>query len=181
MRILRLHGISKDAWKRYSDGSSWEYDVIEAGYKYNTTDINSAMGIEQLKKIEFMWGERKRIADRYNRSFANEDGVILYQIKEDRESAWHLYPIKLNIDILNISRNNFINEMSNRGIKTSVHFIPLYRFSYYKKMGFSAKYYPESEWVFERTFSLPIYPGMRDDEIDYVIECVLGILRYYKR
>ncbi|MBN2042101.1 MAG: DegT/DnrJ/EryC1/StrS family aminotransferase [Spirochaetes bacterium] len=177
MRILRLHGISKDAWKRYSEEGSWKYDVIYTGYKYNPMDICSSIGLEQLKKIDVMNDQRKKIAQKYNDSFQNEEGLILYKIKTDRESSWHLFPLKLNIEILKITRDEFIEEMGKRGIFTSVHFIPLYKFNYYKSLGYNESYYPESEWIFDRTVSLPIYPGLSDDEIKYIIENVLDIIK----
>ena len=175
IRILRLHGISKDAWKRYSKEGNWEYDVIENGYKYNTTDINAALGLAQLKKIEWMWKERIKIAEKYNEEFKNYEELILYKVKDDRISSWHLYPVKLNLEALKINRNQFIEELKNRGIGTSVHFIPLYRFSYYKKL-YNHEDFPNSEWIFERVISLPIFPGMTDKEINYIIDNVLNII-----
>lgn len=181
IKILRLHGISRDAWKRYTSEGSWEYDVIEAGFKYNTTDINAAIGIEQLKKLNFMNEKRSELARLYNNAFKNMDSIILYRVKEDRETAWQLYPLKLKLETLKIDRNQFIQEMKNRGIGTSVHFIPLYRFTYYKKLGFNALDYPESEWVYNRVVSLPIFPDMKENEIDYVIENTLDILKKNRR
>ena len=177
MRVLRLHGISKDAWKRYTAAGSWRYDVIENGYKYNTTDLNAALGLAQLRKVEWMWQERKRIARRYDAAFAGEKGLIPYQVKPDRVSAWHLYPLRLRLEALTIDRDAVAEALKARGVGISVHFIPLYHFSYYRRNGYSAEGYPQSEWVFERTLSLPIFPGMRDEEIEYVIEAVLSILR----
>jgi len=182
MRILRLHGISKDAWKRYTKEGSWEYDVLENGYKYNTTDINAALGLAQLKKADWLWERRKYIAERYNEVFKDYKELILYKVKEDRTSSWHLYPLKLNLEALKIDRNGFIGELKKRGIGTSVHFIPLYRFTYYKeRFGYTPQEFPNSEWVFERVLSLPIYPGMSEEEIDYVIENVVDIVKTYKR
>lgn len=182
MRILRLHGISKDAWKRYTKEGSWEYDVLENGYKYNTTDINASLGLAQLKKADWLWERRKHIAERYNEAFKDYEELILYRVKEDRTSSWHLYPLKLNLEALKIDRNGFIEELKNRGIGTSVHFIPLYRFTYYKeRFGYTPQDFPNSEWVFERVLSLPIYPGMTEEEIDYVIENVVDIVRTYRR
>ena len=180
IRMLRLHGISKDAWKRYSKEGSWEYDVIHMGYKYNISDINSAIGIEQFKKIDSMNDTRKNIAEKYIDSLKECEGIFLYKVKQDRKSSWHLFPIKLNLEYLNINRNQFIIELEKMGISTSVHFIPLYRFSYYTEMGYNSKNYPDSEWVFDRTISLPIYPGMEDNEIDYVIDNVLNIVKKSK-
>jgi len=182
MRILRLHGISKDAWKRYTKEGSWEYDVLENGYKYNTTDINAALGLAQLKKADWLWERRKYIAERYNEAFKDYEELILYKVKEDRTSSWHLYPLKLNLKALKIDRNRFIEELKNRGIGTSVHFIPLYRFTYYReKFGYTPREFPNSEWVFERVLSLPIYPGMTEEEADYVIENVVDIVKTFRR
>jgi dTDP-4-amino-4,6-dideoxygalactose transaminase len=181
MRLLRLHGVSKDAWGREKTTNSWEYDVVGVGYKYNTTDINTVIGIEQLKKIDFMNNERHKIASMYNNALKRNDAVFLYKVKDDRETSWHLYPLKLNLERLSIDRNDFINELKARKIATSVHFIPMNRFTYYKNLGYSAGETPNSEWVFERTLSLPIFPGMTDKEINYVIENVLDLLDKYNR
>ncbi|RUM50249.1 MAG: UDP-4-amino-4,6-dideoxy-N-acetyl-beta-L-altrosamine transaminase [Hydrogenothermus sp.] len=182
LRILRLHGISKDAWKRYTKEGSWEYDVIENGFKYNTTDINSALGLAQLKKLEWMWKKRTEIAQKYNEVFKDYEELILYKVKDDRTSSWHLYPLKLNLEALKINRNQFIEELKKRGIGTSVHFIPLYRFSYYRKnFDYNPKDFPNSEWIFERVVSLPIFPGMSDEDINHVIENIIDLVKKSKR
>jgi len=154
---------------------------MEAGFKYNTTDIASAIGIEQLKKAEEMWRMRKRIAERYSGAFRGSEGLILYTVKPDRETSWYLYPVDLNLEALSITRDRFIEEMRDRGVGLSVHFIPLYEFTYYRKLGFTGEGYDNSRWVFERTMSLPIFPGMTDAEIDYVIENVLDIVKNNRR
>jgi perosamine synthetase len=128
-----------------------------------------------------MWKERERTANIYDDAFKEYSELILYKIKSDRISAYHLYPIKLNPEALKIDRNQFIELLKERGIGTSVHFIPLYRFSYYKKMGYQVDDYPNSEWVFKRLISLPIYPGMKDDEINYVIGNIIELIKKYKR
>ena len=126
MKRLRLHGITKDAWNRYSDKGSWEYDVSEAGYKYNITDIASAIGVEQLKKSDGMNLARRKIAFRYNSAFSKTGLLDLWNVRDEIECAWHLYPVKLKTDALKINRNEFIIELKNRGIGTSVHYIPMY-------------------------------------------------------
>ncbi len=176
MTTLRLHGISRDPWKRQNSDAPWRYDVTETGYKYNTTDIASAMGLEQLKKLEAMWEMRKRIAESYNDAFSNMDEVALYRVKEDRETSWYLYPVTLNLEMLSISRDRFIVEMLERGIQLSVHFIPLYRFSCYESV-FDPASYVNSEWAFERSVSLPIFPGMAGEEVNYVIDNMRDILK----
>jgi dTDP-4-amino-4,6-dideoxygalactose transaminase len=181
LRMMRLHGISRDAWKRYTKEGTWEYDVLDAGFKYNTTDVNSALGIEQMKKLEFMNGKRACIAEKYNDAFAGVRGIIPYVVKNDRKTAWHLYPLRLDLDALKIDRNRFIDELKGRDVGISVHFIPLYRFTYYKSLGFVSSDYPSSEWVFERILSLPIFPGMTDEEVNFVIENVLDIIKSNRR
>lgn len=177
IRKLRLHGITSDAWKRYTAAGSWKYDVFEAGYKYNTTDINAAMGLAQLEKLDEMTRMRRTIALKYDDAFSKVSELIPFVIEKNRESAWHLYPIRLDVSRLKIGRDDVIELLKARGIITSVHFIPLYRFSLYKKMGLKAKNFPGSEWIFKRVISLPIYPGMTESEIEYVIENVVDIVK----
>lgn len=177
IRRLRLHGITSDAWKRYTAAGSWKYDVFEAGYKYNTTDINAAMGLVQLQKLNAMTESRCRIAQKYNAAFSGVEEIIPYVIEKDNKSAWHLYPLRLDIRRLKISRDEVIELLKARGIITSVHFIPLYRFSLYKKAGWTLKDFPGSEWVFKREISLPIYPGMTDEECAFVSENVIDIVK----
>lgn len=177
IRRLRLHGITSDAWKRYTAAGSWKYDVFEAGYKYNITDINAAMGLIQLQKLNAMTEARCRIAQKYNTAFSGVEEIIPYVIEKDNKSAWHLYPLRLDIRRLKISRDEVIEILKSRGIITSVHFIPLYRFSLYKKAGWTTKDFPGSEWIFKREISLPIYPGMTDGEIAFVIQNVIDIVK----
>ena len=182
MRILRLHGISKDAWKRYSNEGSWYYEVLEAGYKYNMTDIQASLGLAQLKKVEWMWAKRKEIARKYTEAFKSLVELNTPYIKPDRKSAWHLYIIKLNLEMLNINRNQFIEELKKRGIGTSVHFIPLFLHPFYRNtFGYSSEEFPASNWVYERIVSLPIYPGMTDENIESVVEAVLSVVKKYRK
>lgn len=176
MRRLRLHGITKDAWNRYSEKGTWQYDVSEAGYKYNMTDIASAIGIEQLKKCEMMSSMRHEIADKYNNAFKNSELLDTWRVRDDKECAWHLYPILVNTDAVSISRDEFIEKLKEAGIGNSVHYIPMYRFSCFNDSGCSPAGFPGCEHMFARQVSLPIYPGLTGEEIDYVISTVLSIL-----
>jgi len=161
---------------------SWYYEVVEAGYKYNMTDIQAALGLAQLGKLEWMWERRKAIARRYTEAFKGVEAIISPVVKPDRESAWHLYVIKLDLEALRISRDRFIEELKERGIGTSLHFIPLHRHPYYRDTcGYRPGDFPEAEWVYERCVSLPIYPGMRDEEVEYVIEGVVDVCEEYRR
>jgi perosamine synthetase len=182
VRTLRLHGISKDAWKRYSKGGSWYYEVIEPGFKYNMTDLQASLGIAQLRKVDWLWEKRKEIARRYTDAFASTGCIIPPSVKADRQSAWHLYIIKLHLEALSIDRNGFIEKLRECGIETSVHFIPLHRHPFYRNtFGVMPEGFPNAEWLYERSISLPIYPGMTAPEVDYVIEQVTDLCRKAKR
>jgi perosamine synthetase len=177
MRMMRLHGISQDAWKRYSAEGSWYYEVVDTGYKYNLTDIQSAIGIVQLGKCDAMNAAREKIASRYTKEFARERALEVPKVSANRESAWHLYILRLNLELLTITRSELIEKLKVRGIGTSVHFIPLHMHPYYKKTyGYSADEFPVASREYERYLSLPIYPGMTGAQIDYVIENVLEIV-----
>jgi perosamine synthetase len=182
MKILRLHGISKDAWKRYTNEGSWYYEVVDAGYKYNMTDIQAALGLAQLRKVEKMREIRREIARRYTSAFNSFYEINTPYLEDSIESAWHLYVIKLNLEMLKIGRNQFIEELKNRGIISSVHFIPLYRHPYYKAtFDYNLNEFTASEWIYERIISLPIYPGMTDEEVDRVIEAVKDVILKNRR
>ncbi len=180
--VMRLHGINKDAWKRYAAEGSWYYEVIAPGFKYNLSDIHASLGLAQLKKQEAMRDARKQIFEKYNFLFSNLEEIELYHYKDDREPSYHLYPVLLDIDRLSISRAEFIEQLKKLGIGTSVHFIPLYRHPYYKEnFNLSADDYPVSEYIYPRLVSLPIWPGMTDEQIDRVTGGVISIIQKFKR
>lgn len=181
MRILRLHGISRDAWKRYTEEGSWYYEVIEAGYKYNMTDLHAAVGMAQLKKIEEMWRKRKEIARRYTEAFNMIGEIAVPFMKNDRESAWHLYVIRLKLEMLKIKRDQFIEELKKKGIGTSVHFIPLHMHPYYREnFHYRSEDFPASEKLCKRIISLPIYPSMTEKDTDRVINSVIDIISQFR-
>lgn len=173
LKILRLHGISKDAWKRYIDGkASWYYEVVDAGYKFNTTDVNAALGIEQLKKLDWMNERRKEIALFYDEHLKDLDIILLY-MNPKMKLSFHLYPIRLN----KYNRDKFIIEMVKKEIGTSVHFIPLNLMPYYQKAcGYKKGDFPVAEKVFKDIVSLPIYPQLKDEEMRYIITTIKDIL-----
>jgi len=182
MRTMRLHGISKDAWKRYSAEGSWYYEVVDSGYKYNLTDIQSAIGIVQLGKCDAMNAAREKIALRYNKAFAGERGLEVPTVGANRETSWHLYVLRLNLEELTITRSEMIDKLKERGIGTSVHFIPLHMHPYYRKTyGYRAEDFPVASREYERYLSLPIFSGMTGGQIDYVIENVLEIVKHAAR
>ncbi|MAH43086.1 UDP-4-amino-4,6-dideoxy-N-acetyl-beta-L-altrosamine transaminase [archaeon] len=167
LRSLRLHGIDKDAWKRYSTEGSWFYEIKHAGWKYNLTDLQAVIGIEQLKKLDGFTKRKQEIANEYNTKL-NKEFFILPNSCEGH--ACHLYPIQLKLNKLKINRAEFIEEMLKHGIQTSVHFIPLHLHPLYKEMGYEKGMFPNAEQVYEAMVSLPIYPTMTDKNIQDVIE-----------
>ena len=182
MRMMSLHGISHDAWKRYTKEGSWYYEILYPGFKYNLTDIAAAIGIEQLKKCNEFWEARQRIAMNYAKAFADLQEIQLPTCRNDVQHAWHLFVIQLNLERLKINRNQFIEALREKEIGTSVHFIPLHLHPYYRdKFGYKPEDFPNASAVFERIISLPIYPKMTEGNVRDVIVAVRQLVQEYRR
>ena len=178
IKTMRLHGINRDIWDRFtSKVPSWEYDVVEAGYKYNMPDINAAIGLGQLEKAEEFRRERQRVAEYYYNNLSNITSIDLPICKVPHEDhSWHLFPIVIK-ENSKITRNLFIEKMSEAGIGTSVHYKPLHQMTYYKtKYNLKAEDYPISEITWKGNVSLPIYPYMTEDELNYICNSIKNIL-----
>ena len=173
MRLMRLHGIERDAWKRYRGDGSWRYEVLEAGFKYNLTDLQSAMGLVQLRKCDEMWRARKSIAQRYTEAFRQLDELVIPQVYPDRGTSWHLYVLRLQRRRMRLDRDSFVRSLNERGVGCSVHFIPLHLQPYYQRAyGYRGGDFPSAEQQYSDCFSLPIFPGMTDEEVQHVIRAV---------
>jgi dTDP-4-amino-4,6-dideoxygalactose transaminase len=182
MRIMSLHGISKDAWKRYSAEGSWYYEILFPGYKYNLTDMAAAIGIEQLKRCDQFWKQRQYYAELYNNGFSDVPEITVPPAGEGLQHAWHLYVIQLDLERLRIGRREFIELLKQHHIGTSVHFIPLHMHPYYRdNFGYCRGDFPNASAVFERIVSLPIYPKMTELDVHSVIDTVGNIIRQYRR
>jgi perosamine synthetase len=178
IRMMRLHGIGRDAWKRYSAEGSWYYEVLDSGFKYNLTDIQSAIGIVQLAKCDGMNAARGQIAARYSKEFSKVQALEVPTVADDRTSAWHLYVLRLNLGELSITRSEMIENLKVRGIGTSVHFIPLHMHPYYKNTyGYRDEDFPVANQQYQRYLSMPIFSGMTEGQIDYVVENVLEVIK----
>jgi len=176
--VVSLHGMDRDAWKRNDRTGSWRYDIVTPGYKYNMTDLQAGMGLAQLKKLEAMHARRREIVGMYNEAFADLDALDLPIERDDCESAWHLYPLRLKLDRLSISRDEFIEALRERNIGTSVHFIAVHTFSYYvEKYGYEPGDYPTAFEESERVVTIPMHPGLSDGDVGDVVEAVRDILR----
>jgi len=182
IRLMSLHGISHDGWKRYTATGSWFYEVHEAGYKDNMTDLAAALGIEQLKKAAAFRDARLRIAERYDAAFNSLSELVLPARRADSEHAWHLYVIRLDLDRLAIDRAQFIDALRQRNIGTSVHFIPLHLHPYYRRtLGVTPADFPIASAAYERIVSLPIFPTMTDDDVEDVIDAVRTAIELHRR
>jgi dTDP-4-amino-4,6-dideoxygalactose transaminase len=173
IRLLSLHGLSRDAWDRYSGNGSWDYRILTAGYKYNLTDIAAAIGIHQLARAEDMRLAREAIAQEYLRRLAEVEELELPPIGVDRIHAWHLFPIRLRLEALTIDRDNVIAELGRAGVSCSVHWRPLHLHPYYEEtFGWRAADLPVASAVWRRLISLPLFSTMNRQEIDTVVNAV---------
>jgi dTDP-4-amino-4,6-dideoxygalactose transaminase len=180
-RIWSLHGMSRDAWKRYSAEGSWYYEVVRAGFKYNMTDIQAALGLRQLEKLPRFQQRRREIVRRYNEAFSQLEELQIPTERPEVEHAWHLYVLRLHASRLHLSRNQFIEELTARNIGTSVHFIPVHLHPYYRdKYGYKPEDFPVAYREYQRIISLPLYPRMSDQDVQDVIEAVLGVVKKYR-
>jgi len=181
-RILSLHGLSRDAARRYEAGGHWAYEILAPGFKYNMTDIQGALGLWQLRKLDRFQRRRRDVVAAYQAAFAGEEALELPVERSWVEHAWHLYVLRLQPAALRIGRDQFIEEMAARNIGTSVHFIPIHLHPYYRnKYGYRTEAFPVAYDNFHRMMSLPLNPRLSDQDVADVIEAVLDIVRAYRR
>jgi dTDP-4-amino-4,6-dideoxygalactose transaminase len=182
MRLMRLHGMSRDAWKRYTKGGSWMYEVVEAGFKYNLTDLAAAIGIEQLKRSDHFHARRREIVQLYDEAFRDVPGLQIPGSRDPEAHAWHLYVLRIVPSMLRIDRDRFIQEMGARNIGSSVHFIPLHLHPHYRDTyGYKRADFPRAASAFERVISLPLHPGMSDQDVHEVTRVVRGLAEAHLR
>jgi len=182
LRILALHGISRDAWNRYMAKGTWRYDILEVGYKYNLTDLQAALGLAQLTKAEELRARRAAIAAQYTEMLSSMEEFAPPPEPNDESHAWHLYVIRVNPAALTISRDQVIEELKARGIGTSVHFIPLHLHSLYqKKLGYADGQFPNAERHFENAISLPLFPAMTDEDVARVMDAMREISLVFRK
>ncbi|MBI5479146.1 MAG: DegT/DnrJ/EryC1/StrS family aminotransferase [Deltaproteobacteria bacterium] len=181
-RIMALHGISRDAWKRYTAEGSWYYEIVAPGFKYNMTDVAAALGRCQLRKCDRLAAERRRLAEAYRTRLGDVDALELPREAEGRHHAWHLFVIRLNLERLRIDRAAFVDELKRRGVMFSVAWLPLHMHPYYRETyGIRAEDLPVAarEWL--RVVSLPLFPGMTAAEHDAVVAAVREIVAQHRR
>jgi perosamine synthetase len=182
IRLLSLHGLSKDAWKRYSSEGFKPYHLVYPGYKYNMSDLQAALGLCQLKKIENFWQRRKKYAEIYNQIFKEVPEIEVLKVKKYVRTAYHLYVIIVKTEQLKISRDQLIDEIQKQGIGLAIHFLPLHTQPYYrKKFRFKEENFKNASYLGERIISLPLYPKLREKEVWRIGEIVRETIKKYKR
>ena len=179
VRMLSLHGLSADAWSRYTGEATQHYEVIEPGFKYNLTDLQAALGLRQLARIEVSWERRRAIWKRYDNAFANLPLELPPTPAEEfGRSSFHLYSPLLDTDRVPFDRDMLRENLRQKGIGTGVHFTALHLHAYYRKQfGYRGGEFPNAEKIGSRTFSLPLSSRLRDDEVDRVIDAVHSLLQ----
>ena len=182
IRTLSLHGMSADAWNRYGDEGYKHYDIVEAGYKYNMTDIQASLGIHQLARIEEHRKRREEIWQRYERELKGLPIILPAVIPSHMRHAFHLFTILIDTDKTPISRDIFLDEMTKRNIGTGVHFRALHLQPYYKKLlGHKKGDFPNAEWIGDRTVSIPLSAKLTDADVQDVVESIKDILAHAKK
>ena len=182
MQLWRLHGLSRDAWKRYTAEGSWAYEVVDVGFKYNLPDVLAAIGLAQLPKLDRFLAERRALAARYHEALAGCELLALPEEPPELESAWHLYVVRLALERLRMERAAVIEALREHGIGTSVHFIPLHRHPYYRRtLEVEPRQFPGAEALFAGCISLPLYPGLAPEDVDRVASTLLDVLRDHRR
>ena len=183
VRLLALHGLSKGAWARYAEGGSWSYQVLAAGFNYVMTDIQAAIGLHQLEKLDRFQARRAEIARRYDDAFAGVPELIRPPVRDDDlVHAWHLYPLRVVEERLTLSRAEFIEALRERGIGTTVNFIPLHLQPYFREtLGTKEGDFPVTERVFAGEISLPIYPRMTDADVERVVTAVRDVVARHRK
>lgn len=174
---LRLHGMSKDGWKRYAKEGAWYYEVHEAGYKYNLPDLCAAVGIAQLARIGKINSKRRKLAEHYLKRLAEIPGIRTVTLRPGATSSWHIFPVRVDKAVFGMDRNRLVEELKKRNIGTSVHFIPAHLQPFYRKtFGYKKGDFPVTEKIFEGILSLPLFPGMSMKDADDVIAALKDAL-----
>ena len=182
LRILSLHGISKNAWKRYGKEGFQHWELLMPGYKYNMFDVQASLGIHQIKKVESFLSRRMQIVKKYNDAFEKTEEIQLLKPESNIKHAHHLYVIVIKTENLKVSRDKVLNEIQKRGIGVAVHFRSLHLQPFFKQhFNYKKGMFPQAEYLSDRVISLPLYPKMTDEDVSRVIETVLGVLHSFRQ
>lgn len=182
LKLFRSHGITRDKEILYNkDQGPWYYEQLELGYNYRITDIQCALGISQLNKLDKFLERRREIAEKYNKYLKDIDGIILPYQEEYTKSSWHLYIIQLELEKFNVGRREIFEALQAENIGVNVHYIPVYYHPYYQKLGYEKGLCPNAEKLYERIITIPLYPKMSDEDVEDVVMALEKVLKYYRR
>ena len=182
LKLFRTHGITRDKEMLHNkEEGPWFYEQLELGYNYRMTDIQAALGISQLNKINGFLKRRREIAKKYDEYLKNIDGIILPYQESFSKSAWHLYVIQLELEKFKVGRKEIFEALQAENIGVNVHYIPVYYHPYYKRLGYEKGLCPNAEKLYERIITLPLYPKMKDKDIEDVVNALDKVLKYYRR
>lgn len=177
MRVMSLHGISRDAWKRFKADGNWYYEILAPGFKYNMTDIAASIGLQQLRKANSLHMARARIAGQYAALLSDVEELVLPQVPSNRVHSWHLYFVRLKLERLTISRADVISLLKQAGIGTSVHYLPLHMHPYYREaFNYEPRDLPCAAGIYPQIITLPNYPGMATGEVEYVCSTLKTVI-----
>jgi len=181
-RVLSLHGISRDAWKRYGLEGYRHWETLYAGYKYNMFDLQAALGLIQLNKVDMFWNRRKEIVERYNNAFSDEPALHLLSTSPENKQAYHLYVLVIKTEMLNADRDKIMEAVQAEGMGIGIHFRSVAQQQYYReKYGYLTGSMPNAEYATDRVLSIPLFPAMTNDEADSAIEIVQKVINHYKK
>lgn len=182
LRLLSTHGVSKGTWQRMEVDHNPLYDVLVPGFKHNMSDLQAALGLPQLDRLDAMYARRKELRDRFDGAFADVQGIDIVRLNPRGKSALHLYMLLIDPERLGIGRGQFIAEARRRGVELSVNYSPIHLFTWYRQaLGFKEGDFPVAERCGARVVSLPFYPAMTDEDADWVVEVLLGLARDNRR
>ncbi len=182
MRILSLHGISRDAWKRFRSDGHWYYEIIAPGYKYNLSDVAAAIGLCQLRKADQFHRRRTELAELYTRKLSDVAELVLPAVQPDRIHSWHIYVVRLDLRALTIDRGQVIEALKNAGIGASVHYLPLHMHPYYRKhYGYAPEDLPCAAGFYPEMLTLPLYPDLTPEQVEYVCRQLKDIITAHRK
>lgn len=178
--LFRTHGITRDEKKLNNKGEgSWFYEQQILGYNYRMTDIQAALGISQLKKLDIFLDIRRKYANQYNAELKKIDGLVIPYQDKNSNSAWHIYVIQLDREKLKVNRGQFFRELQDRGIGPNVHYIPVYYHPYYRELGYEKGLCPKAEALYERMITIPLFAKMSLEDVDYVNSIIKETIDYF--
>ncbi len=180
-RTLSYHGMSHGSWNRHAEGGTWFYNVEHLGHKFNMSDVLSALGLSQLRRIEELLARRRKVAQKLAERLSGSRYFDLPGVGKDNGHTWHLFVVLINLDAMTIDRDHFIRAMAAENIGCSVHFIPIYKHRFYESLFDKSEAFPNCETYYSRCVSLPIFPDMSDDDIDDAVRAMNRIAGYYSK